>query len=248
MTDSTSASTGGDSFADQRRNALEAAAKSAGYGSLERLMSSVRVRGRSTPSRAEHVLSLVQAGLLKEDAEISQMASGAVPDAAWDVFSEVHPDRSRGQRIPKPPARPPSQRARARVMDSWSLSVHSGNGVTAIDVDPARAPEHELPVALIAKSLETLSLRQAGRWFTFPRTAPSMRALQPATWSASGSCCAADFSAAERRARRPVAAGRACEASSASESGGRRRPSRVPVQAAARVARRPAAGSRRQRR
>lgn len=156
--DSTSAGTAGDSFADQLRNALDAAAKSAGYGSLERLMSSVRVLGRSTPSRAEHVRSLVQAGLLKEDAEISQMMSGAVPDPAWALFHQVHPDRGRGQRIPKPPARPASQGARDRVVDSWSLSVHASDGVTSIDIDPARTPGHELPVALIAKSLETLSV------------------------------------------------------------------------------------------
>lgn len=155
--DSKSTGTAGDSFADQLRNALDAAAKSAGYGSLERLMSSVRMRGRSTPSRAEHVRGLVQAGLLEEDAEISRMVSGAVPDAAWDVFREIHPDRGRGQRIPKPPPRPPSQRAGGRVVDSWSLSVHASDGVTPIDIDPARTPGHELPVALIAKSLETLA-------------------------------------------------------------------------------------------
>lgn len=42
-------------------------------------------------------------------------------------------------------------------MDSWSLSVHADDGVTLIDVDPARAPGSALPIALIAQTLEALS-------------------------------------------------------------------------------------------
>lgn len=145
-----------DSFPDRLRGALDAAAKSAGYGSLERLMGSVRVRGRSTPSRSAHVQSLLGAGLLNEDAEISQMVNGAVPDSAWEIFRAIQPAGGRGQRIPEP-ATKASSKAKTRLIDSWSLSLRAGDGITPIDVDPARAPGRELPVALIAQTLEALS-------------------------------------------------------------------------------------------
>jgi hypothetical protein len=150
--DAMPASAAGDPFPGQLREALDAAADSAGYGSLKRLMGSVRVRGRSTPSRAAHVQGLLDAGLLNEDAEISQMVSGAVPDPAWEILGAIHPGRGQGQWIPEPGAE-----VKPRFIDSWSLSVHAGDGVTPIDVDPARAPGSTLPVALIAKTLEALS-------------------------------------------------------------------------------------------
>ncbi|HEX5375596.1 MAG TPA: hypothetical protein VFW48_05505 [Solirubrobacterales bacterium] len=151
-----SASAVDDSFRDRLRGALDTAAKSAGYGSLERLMGSVRVRSRSTPSRAVHVQGLLDAGLLNEDAEISQMVNGAVPDPAWEILGAIHPGRGREQWIPKPGTKAPSQ-AKTRFIDSWSLSVHAGDGITPIDVDPIQAPGGALPVALIAQTLEELS-------------------------------------------------------------------------------------------
>ena len=143
-------------FPDRLRDALDAAAKAAGYGSLKRLMGSVRVRGRLTPSRSAHVQGLLDTGLLDADAEISQMASGAVPDPAWEVLGAIHPGRGRGQRIPDPASKA-SSTARTRFIDSWSLSVRAGDGVTPIDVDPDRTPGRELPVALIARTLESLA-------------------------------------------------------------------------------------------
>ncbi len=154
--DAMSASAADDSFPDRLRGTLDAAAKSAGYGSLERLMGSARVRDRSTPSRAVHVQGLLNAGLLNEDAEVSQMVNGAVPDPAWEILGAIHPGRGRGQRIPEPGTKAPLQ-AKTRFIDSWSLSVHVDDGVTPIDVDPARAPGSALPVALIAQTLEALS-------------------------------------------------------------------------------------------
>lgn len=64
--DAMSASAADDSFPDRLQGALDVAAKCAGYGSLERLMGSVRVRGRPAPSRAMHVKGLLNAGLLNE--------------------------------------------------------------------------------------------------------------------------------------------------------------------------------------
>jgi hypothetical protein len=151
-----SAPTADDSFPDRLRSVLDAAAKAAGYGSLDRLMGSVRVRNRSTPSRALHVQGLLNAGLLKEDAEISKMVNGAVPDPAWEILGAIHPGHGRGQRIPEPGTKAPLQ-AKTRFIDSWSLSVHADDGVTPIDVDPTRAPGSALPVALIAQTLEKLS-------------------------------------------------------------------------------------------
>lgn len=146
--DAMSASAAGDSFSNQLRGALDAAARSAGYGSLERLMESVRVRGRSTPSRTAHVRGLLDAGLLDEDAEISQMMNGAVPDPTWEILGAIHPDRGQGQRIPEVPSQ-----AKMR----WSLSLHAGDGVTPIDVDRTGTPGSALPIALIAQTLEALS-------------------------------------------------------------------------------------------
>jgi len=104
-----------------------------------------------------HVQGLLDAGLLNDDAEISQMVNGAVPDPAWAILGTIHPGRGREQPIPEPEARAPSQ-ARTRFVDSWSLSIHTGDGVTApIDVDPTRVPGGALPVALIAQTLEALS-------------------------------------------------------------------------------------------
>jgi hypothetical protein len=148
--------TADDSFSDRLRDALDAVAKSAGYGSLKRLMGSVRVRGKSAPSRAAHVQGLLNAGLLDNDAEISQMVSGAVPDSTWEILREINPARGRGQRIPEPATKDSSQ-AKTRFIDSWSLSLQAGDGVTPIDVDPARAPGSDLPLALIAQSLGALS-------------------------------------------------------------------------------------------
>jgi hypothetical protein len=146
----------GGSFPDRLRGALDAAAKSAGYGSLERLLGSVRVWERPTPSRAERVQSLLDAGLLNEDAEISQMVNGAVPDSAWEILREIHAGSGRGQQIPEP-ATKASSPAKTRSIDSWGLAVHTASGVMPIDVDLAQAPGHALPVALIAQTLETLS-------------------------------------------------------------------------------------------
>lgn len=150
------ASAGGDQFPDRLRGALDAEAKFAGYGSLERLMGSVRVRGRSTPSRAVHVQGLLDAGLLNEDDAISAMVNGAVPDPAWAILGTIDPGRGRDQPIPEPGTRPGSQ-VRKRFIDSWSLSMHAGDGVTPIEVDPTQAPGGTLPVALIAQTLEALS-------------------------------------------------------------------------------------------
>jgi hypothetical protein len=75
------AATSGD-FPDRVRNTLDAAAKSVGYGTLERLMGSTRTLGRPTPSRAAQVRRLVEAGLVSEDESVSKMVGGAVPDAA----------------------------------------------------------------------------------------------------------------------------------------------------------------------
>lgn len=144
---------GGDAFPQRLRAALDAAAESDGYGSLERLLASVRVRGRSTPSRAAHVQGLLDAGLLSEDAEIAQMASGAVPDLAWEILGSVHPDRGHGQGVPE------SRRAQSktRFIDSWSLLVCTGDGVRTVDVEPTQTPGHELPIALIARTLDSLA-------------------------------------------------------------------------------------------
>jgi len=143
----------GDAFPHRLRAALDAAAESGGYGSLERLLGSVRVRGRSTPSRAAHVQGLLDAGLLSEDAEIAQMVRGAVPDLAWEVLGAVHPGRGPGQGIPEPRRAQP----KTRFVDSWSLSVRAGDGVKTVDVDPAQTPGHELPIALIAQTLGSLA-------------------------------------------------------------------------------------------
>lgn len=149
--------TADDSFPDRLRQALDAAAKSAGYGSLERLLGSVRMQGRSTPSRAVHVQSLLSTGLLNEDAEISRMVNGAVPDSTWEILRAIRPADGQDQRIPEPEIIASSSRAKPRFIDSWSLSVHAGDGVTPIDVDPTRAPGDTLPIALIAQALEALS-------------------------------------------------------------------------------------------
>ncbi|HJZ37126.1 MAG TPA: hypothetical protein VJ204_12730 [Solirubrobacterales bacterium] len=145
-----------DSFPDRLRSALETAAKSAGYGSLERMTESVRWSGRSTPSHSAHLQSLVDAGLLNEDAEISRMVNGTVPAPAWEILHAIQPGGGRGQRIPRPTTRP-SRQAATRSVDSWSLSLRGDDGIRPIEVDPARTPGGELPVALIALTLEALS-------------------------------------------------------------------------------------------
>lgn len=146
-----------DAFPSQLRSALDNAARSAGYGSLERLLGSVRERNRSTPSRAAHVQGLLDAGLLNTDAQIVQMASGAVPDLAWEVLGVVHPGRGSSQQIPEPAQWAWRSHPMARSIDSWSLSIRTGNSTKTVDVDPAQAPGHELPVALIVQTLDSLA-------------------------------------------------------------------------------------------
>ncbi|HET7484650.1 MAG TPA: hypothetical protein VFJ64_04665 [Solirubrobacterales bacterium] len=144
----------GESFPDRLRGALDAAAEWAGYGSLESWLG-VDVPRRPTPSRAEHVQGLLDAGLLNGDAEVSQIVNGTVPDFAWEILREVHADGDQDQQIPDPAVM--SSRSKTPFIDSWSFALHTGDGVTPIEIDPAQAPGHALPVALITQTLEALS-------------------------------------------------------------------------------------------
>jgi hypothetical protein len=146
-----------DPFPTRLRRALDTAARGAGYGSLQRLMGSVRVRELSTPHRAEQVQGLLGAGLLEGDAEVSQMANGAVPDPIWTVLREIQAGRGQDQPIPGPPRKATLSKKKTRFIDSWSLAMHSSAGVTPVEIEPAEAPGHTLPVALIARALEALS-------------------------------------------------------------------------------------------
>lgn len=150
---------GGD-FPDRLRSTLDAAAKNAGYGSLERLMNSARTIARPTPSRAQHVRRLLDAGLVSEDNEISRMAESGVPDAAWEVLKAIDPDLGREQQLREPPP-PPQRTSAARCIESWSLALHTSEGVVSFDVDPTQAPGDVLPLVLIAETLERLALE---RW------------------------------------------------------------------------------------
>jgi hypothetical protein len=157
------AATSGD-FPDRVRNTLDAAAKSVGYGTLERLMGSTRTLGRPTPSRAAHVRRLVEAGLVSEDESVSKMVGGAVPDAAWEILGAIHPDGGTGQPIPKLSSASAEgadgtrvRRHGRRFVDSWSLALHAGDGVTPIAADSADHFKSTLPLGLIAKTLETLA-------------------------------------------------------------------------------------------
>ena len=146
-----------DTFPHRLRNALDGAARRAGYGSLTRLMRSPRTAELSTPNRAAHVQLLLNAGLLSEDHEVAGMTRGAVPDAIWEIVRAIRPDRGSDQSIPNVETPAPARRASTRFVDSWSLALHSSADARSIAIDPARAPGNTLPLPVIAETLDALA-------------------------------------------------------------------------------------------
>lgn len=148
------------SFSARLEDALNAAARDAGYSSHTVLMRSVRTLQRATPARVDHVESLIRAGLIQQaDADRLRLLR-SVPDPAWAVISHIDPSSGDEQPIPAPSEVGQARSSRKpthRVVPSWRLLLRDGRGEREIPLKPDRHPAHKLPLDPIAEALTSLA-------------------------------------------------------------------------------------------